>query len=131
MKKVGGGFNNPPPRIRDSIYFPDLAHGRGLAGLLSFARPAYRLSCPRTCCRSPVFREQLTDPAILHPESPRRRIVLFGLPLVGIVRIQFLMAEKRMQWGHRPTEYVGSVPQGGTRTFVCSLGAQSKCLRRV
>ena len=41
-------------------------------------------------------------------------IVLFGLSLMRIVKIPFLMAEKRMQWRHRRTGYVGSVLIGAT-----------------
>jgi cytochrome c-type biogenesis protein len=41
-------------------------------------------------------------------------IVLFGLSVMGLVKLPFLMAEKRFQWRHRPVGYVGSVLIGAT-----------------
>ena len=41
-------------------------------------------------------------------------IILFGLYLMGIVKLPFLMTEKRMHWRHRPAGYVGSALIGAT-----------------
>lgn len=39
-------------------------------------------------------------------------IIVMGLVLLGILRIPFLMREVRLQWGRKPTGYLGSVLVG-------------------